>query len=88
MPPALGDPGGQPLAMHCGRGWWGGGAAANGEMLYVYGGSNIRPSPQEAGRSLDAVWIYDLRRSQPLSRASSLQVPRWCGGAAVVDMAC
>lgn len=81
-------------ALPVGLGWWGGCAHVEGDMLFVCGGSRAAPPPPDAppgwsNTSLGLVWIFDLRRSlEPLCGRSKMRTPRWCGAAAVVNMAC
>lgn len=81
-------------AIPVGLGWWGGCAHAEGDMLFVCGGARASPPPPDAppgwsNASLRQVWIFDLRRSlEPLCGRSKMRTPRWCGAAAVVNMAC
>lgn len=78
-----------------GPGWWGGCAHVEGDLLYVMGGSHSHGGPGGLNdRSLDTVWIFDLRRagaeslSGRLCRQERLRVPRWCAAASVVTFAC
>ena len=74
-----------------GPGWWGGCAHVEGDRLYVMGGSHSYGGPAGVNhRSLDTVWVFDLRRagSESLLRQERLRVPRWCAAASVVAFAC
>jgi len=81
-----------------GPGWWGGCAHVEGDRLYVMGGSHSYGGPAGVNhRSLDTVWVFDLRRgaalvpggaASGLRRQERLQVPRWCAAASVVTLAC
>ena len=83
------------IGAEAGPGWWGGCAHVEGDLLYVMGGSHSHNGPGGLnGRSLDTVWIFDLRRagaeslSGRLCRQERLRVPRWCAAASVVTFAC
>ena len=83
------------IGMVAGHGWWGGCAHVEGDTLYLLGGSRCHSDPAGRNhRSLDTVWIFDLRRAveggtaSGLRRKERLQVPRWCAAASVVALAC
>ena len=86
------------IGAEAGPGWWGGCAHVEGDLLYVMGGSHSHGGPAGVNhRSLDMVWVFDLRRgaalvpggaASGLRRQERLQVPRWCAAASVVTLAC
>ena len=79
------------IGAEAGPGWWGGCAHVEGDLLYVMGGSHSYGGPAGVNhRSLDTVWVFDLRRagSESLLRQERLRVPRWCAAASVVAFAC